>query len=405
MRTLTKKWRRWGWVVFAAAVLAVFFAIRQRPPVVQVLTVEQKDLLRTIVVSGRILSPAEVNIGAQIPGTIVAMFAREGQHVKAGDLLVQLNDSAAKAQEAQALAKLAEAQAGRLSVSSLEVPAAAQELARAQTQLESEKRSAERALTLGAKQALPSSEVELAQTNLELAQSRVLAAQLELSAVSKGGSAAQRATAALALARAQVALTRVDLDSTQIRSPSDGIILQRSAEPGDVVTAGASLFVLSTSGAARALIEPDERSLADLALGQTARVSTEAFPERIFDAKLSYIAPSVNPRRGTIEVHLDIPEPPAYLRPDMTVSVEIVIGEERQVVVVPRYAVHDRAQAPWVFVVQGAHLERRPVQLGVADDTAVQVERGLEPGEVIVGEPALALQAGQRIRTNERALW
>lgn len=362
-------------------------------------------MVRTIVVSGRILSPAEVRIGAQVPGTVVAMFAHEGQPVKAGELLVQLNDSAAKAQEKQALARLAEANAVRRSVSSLEVPAATQQLAQAQTRLESEQRTAERASTLGARQALTPSEVELAQTNLKLARSQVLAAELELAAVSKGGSAAQRAVAALALAQAQVALTRVDLESTQIRAPADGVILKRSMEPGDVVVAGAELMLLSTSGAARAVIEPDERSLADLALGQTARVSTEAFPERDFEATVAFIAPSVNPRRGTIEVRLDIPHPPDYLRPDMTASVEIVIGEERQVVMVPRYVVHDRARSPWVFVVRGSHIERRTVKLGATDDTHVQIESGLEPGELIISEPALSLEAGQRVRTSEGALW
>lgn len=405
MRTVGNKRRKWGWFVALGLVFAVIVIARLRPPLVQTLQIERKDMTRTVVVSGRIMSPAEIKVGAQISGTVAGVFAREGDRVKAGDLLVQLDDSAAKAQEKQALARLAEAQAGRLSVSSRDVPAATRQLERAKTLLEAEERAAERALQLGAQQAIPPTEVEQAQTNLELARNQVRAAQLELDAVSKGGSAAQRATASLSLAKANVDSIRVDLELTKIRAPSDGVILERKAEAGDLVTAGTSLFVISATGASRAVIEPDERSLADLKLGQTARVSTEAFPNQSFDAQVSYIAPAVNPKRGTIEVRLDIPNPPDYLRPDMTVSVEVVIGEQRQVVVVPRHVVKDRAQSPHVLVIRDSQVERRPIQLGPSDDTHVKVESGLEPGEVIVLESKKELDGGQRVRTDERAFW
>src|SRR5690606_11363374 len=113
----------------------------------------------------------------------------------------------------------------------------------------------------------------------------------------------------------QLSRAKVDLSQTRVLAPSDGVILRRLAEPGDVVNAGASLFVLSTEGVTRAVIEPDERSLAQLAIGQTARVSTEAFPSESFEATLSYIAPAVDPHRGTIEVRLDIAQPPRYVLP------------------------------------------------------------------------------------------
>ena len=77
------------------------------------------------------------------------------------------------------------------------------------------------------------------------------------------------------------------------------------------------------------VLEPDERNLALLRKGQRAVVSAEAYPSQSFDATLGYIAPAVNGERGTIEIRLDVPEPPSYLRPNMTVSVELQIETRR----------------------------------------------------------------------------
>jgi multidrug efflux pump subunit AcrA (membrane-fusion protein) len=102
------------------------------------------------------------------------------------------------------------------------------------------------------------------------------------------------------------------------------------------------------------VIEPDERNLALLALGQSATASSEAFPDDRFAATVSYIAPAVDPRRGTIEVRLAVPTPPEYLRPDMTVSVEITVAERAHTTILPADAVRGLAEGkPWILVVEG----------------------------------------------------
>ncbi len=363
--------------------------------------VARKDIQRTVVASGRILSPSEVNVGSLLSGTVADVLVREGQRVRAGELLVQLDDGVVKAQARQAEARLSDARSGQRNVASVDVPAAAEQLQQARTRLIQLQRDAERTKELVAKQTLPPAEAEAAETQLRLAQSQVTAAELQLAAVSRGGSGAQRAAAAIALAAAQLERARVDLEQTRIRALTDATILERLVEPGDAVSPGTPLLVLSAVGSTRVTIEPDERCLADLALGQTARVSAEAFPSLSFGATVAYLAPSVNPRRGTIEVRLDVPNPPAYLRPDMTVSVEILVGQEHQVLVVPAAAIHDRLQSPWVYVVEGARLERRGIQLGAADSTVVQVIQGLEADEVVVAEGGIPLREGQRVRPAE----
>jgi HlyD family secretion protein len=97
---------------------------------------------------------------------------------------------------------------------------------------------------------------------------------------------------------------------------------------------------------------PDERNLADLRLGQRAVASAEAFPDRPFPAEVSYIAPTIDALRGTVEVKLRVPTPPPYLRPSMTVSVEVEVARRANVLTLPPDAVRDAATpAPWVMVV------------------------------------------------------
>jgi HlyD family secretion protein len=390
------------WIIAVVAlVVATFAFVKWRGPAVAVHVVERKDMQRTVVANGRIMAGAEVKIAALATGTVMAIPFEAGTRVKAGDILLQFDQAAALAQQEQALARLAEAKAGRRGVSALDVPAAMEQLNQARERLALEQRDADRATALAANQAIAQSEVEAAQTKLRLAQSQVMAAELQLASVSAGGSSAQRASANTALAEAQLSRARVDLAQTSVRAPTDGVILQRLAEPGDVVSAGAGLFVLSTGAVTRVVIEPDERSLAQIALGQKARVSTEAFPNENFEASLSYIAPAVDPKRGTIEVRLDVKDPPAYVRPDMTVSVEILVGQEKQAIVVPAFVIKDRLQGPWVYVVKDGRVQRRHVQLGAVDAVDTQVTSGLDAGEVVVADANASLTPGQRVRVEK----
>ena len=120
-------------------------------------------------------------------------------------------------------------------------------------------------------------------------------------------------------------------------------------------------------------------------------VSAEAYPSQSFDATLGYIAPAVNGERGTIEIRLDVPEPPSYLRPNMTVSVELQIETRRDALSLPLAAVQQISSAhPWVGVLD-AHgkVERREVRIGLRGDELVDIASGLTAGERVVYEPAL----------------
>ena len=171
----------------------------------------------------------------------------------------------------------------------------------------------------------------------------------------------------------------------------DGVITSRSVEIGEAVRPGTELLVLTASGRTRVLLEPDERNLALLEKGQHAVVSAEAYPSQTFDATLSYIAPAVNSDRGTIEVRLDVPKPPTYLRPNMTVSVELQIQTRRSALALPLTTVQDLGSTrPWVGVLDDrGKVSRRAVQLGLRGDELVEITSGLSQGERVVYEPTV----------------
>jgi HlyD family secretion protein len=99
-----------------------------------------------------------------------------------------------------------------------------------------------------------------------------------------------------------------------------------------------------------------------------------------------------------VEVKLDVDFPPAFLRPDMTVSVNVETGRDPQAMVLPAGAIRDPGPAPWVLVVRDGKAVRQPVTLGMRGDGTVQVLSGLAPGEAVV-TPASPVGPGHRVRT------
>ena len=149
----------------------------------------------------------------------------------------------------------------------------------------------------------------------------------------------------------------------------------------------------------------DEKNLAKLALGQRALGSADAYPAQRFDAELAYINPAVDASRGSVEVKLRVLEPPAYLRQDMTVSVDILTAERQHTLVMPIGALRDASSAaPWVLVVRERRLLRQPVTLGLLGDDRVEVLDGVVAGEPVILASLLNVSAGQRVRVRLLAL-
>ena len=185
-----------------------------------------------------------------------------------------------------------------------------------------------------------------------------------------------------------------------LKAPVAGVVVSRSVEPGQVVQAGKVLLLLAPGGASELVAQIDERNLGLLQTGQPALASADAYAEQRFEARVSEISPGVDAQRGSVEVKLSVPQPPAYLRQDMTVSVEIEVARRPQALSLPMEAVlqADSTQ-PWVWVLDADdRLQRRELRLGLRAGGLVEVLQGLRAGERVLLAPEQGWKAGQGLR-------
>ncbi len=372
------------------------------PPEVEIVTAQRGQVVETLAIIGRVAPPASVRFAAREPTEIMQTPVDEGDVVDAGALLLHMDDAEAVAMVAQAEASLEQAKARTREVRTVTSKTAAATLSEARAELAEAQRNAKRDEALFKKGALNAADVDRSKTALSVARSRKRAAELAAAATSSNGAQWQAAVAAETFAEAGLLLANARLERLSVQAPAKGVVTERGVEVGDVVQPGAALLTLVLDGPKELVIEPDEKNLALLEIGQRALASAEAFPDQTFDATLDYIAPAVDPTRGTIEVRFAVPNPPAALRPDMTVSVDIVVGQSDDALTLPVSAVMDLAQAdPWVFVVTGETLERRNVLIGRRGGERVEITGGITADDPVVLQPGAALEPGTRVRVAE----
>jgi HlyD family secretion protein len=397
------RYRRWLWrSLLALGILgALVFALRNivlgKP--VEAFEAVRGDLVQTVVASGRIITPQRVSIGAVITERVARIPVDEGQSVHRGDVLIQLDDRDERAALAQAQASVAQADAKLRQLSEVALPAAEQVLLQAQANALQARQAYDRTQSLRTQGFVGQSQLDDAKRNLDVADSQLRAARLQVQTNGPSGSDFAMAQTALEQARANLRAAQAKLDQTVIHAPVDGVLIARSVEPGNVVQAGKELMALAPAGETQVDVQIDERQLAKLVIGQKALGSADAFPGERFAAELFYINPGIDPLRGTVEVKLRVPNPPAYLRQDMTVSVDIEIARKGDVVIVPAETVRDvNGQRPWVLAIRSHRTVAQPVKLGLRGDSRIEILEGVEAGDDLVPAINAVVTAGQRVR-------
>jgi HlyD family secretion protein len=361
------------------------------------------ELVQSVVASGRVISPQRVTIALQGTGRVLRVAVAQGQTVIAGQLLIELDNSDSRAALAQASAAVGQAQAKLQQLGELGQPQSLQALAQAQAVALQARRTLDRNRDLLAKGFVSQATQDDAQRALEVAVSQVESAQALVKTNTTGGSDVALATAALRQAWAGQQLAHARLAQGQVLAPSSGVLIARNVEVGDIVQPGKALMVLAASGYTQILIQIDEKNLSKIKLEQKAFASADAFPKERFDAVVAYINPGVDATRGSVEVKLNVTNPPAYLRQDMTVSADIETARRNATVVIPTSTLEDATtDKPWVLVVRGNHNIKRAIKqfvvLGLRGDTKVEVLDGIKEGEGVVPKSKIGVRADQRVR-------
>ncbi|HEY3359664.1 MAG TPA: efflux RND transporter periplasmic adaptor subunit [Polyangia bacterium] len=390
------RWLTLGVIVLGGGYGAVRALVGPRLPAIRV---ARQALTQRVVASGRVLPPARVSLGSVTLGTVARVFVEEGQRVKAGDPVVELEDAEARAQVAQAEAGVDQAAARLDQVRDVGQVVSDQAVRQAEVNLKLAEQSHRRAQTLRQRDAISAADHDETARALEVARSQAASARAQQRGTARGGGDRRATAATLAQTRATLELARARLRQLRITASVDGIVLSRAVEPGDVVQPGRPLVVLAKDGDTQLVVEPDEKNLAALAVGQRARAVADAFPDRPFDAVVLSLAPAVDPLRGTVAVKLRVPQPPPFLRPDMTVSVDVEVGRREGVLVVPAEALRDTSSdRPWVVRIRDGRTERRPVTLGGRGEGSIEITAGLAAGDLIASPAASLVASGGRVR-------
>ena len=360
------------------------------------------ELTQTLVASGRILTPQRISIAAETIGRVVGIPVIEGQAVNQGQLLIQLNDADERANVANAHAAILQAKAKLRQLREVILPSANQSLSQANSNVEQLRRQLARTTELKQKGFISPAQLDIAKRDFDVANSQVNAARLQVQTNQASGSDLALASAAIAQANANLKLANVKLKEDTILAPTDGTLISRSVEAGDIVQAGKELMVLATNGPTQIAVLLDEKNIAKIALNQRALASADAFAGQRFNAVVSYINPGIDATRGSVEIKLLVNKPPSYIRQDMTVSVDIITAHRTNALLIPTATLHDASSnAPWVMVVRNKHAERQSVKLGLRGDNQVEVLEGLKTGEALIMANVGTIKANQRVRINK----
>ena len=354
-------------------------------------------LVRSLQFSARVATLSRVDVGSTLTGRVLQVAVAAGAMVKSGDLLVRLESeelratlAQARAGETQAAARLAGLRSTGRSAAQAGVAQAASVLVAAQADLQ-------RTHELMAQGFISQARLDEARRALAVAQAQLDGAAAQRAAVAEPGTDVAQAQAQLALATSARAAAAARLDQAVLHAPADARVLARAVEPGQIVQPGRALFTLALAGPLQLVAQVDERYLEQLQVGQVASVLADAYPTQRFTARVLSIAPLVDAQRGAIEVKFSVAQPPAFLREDMTLSVEVETARREQALVVPADALRgDTSAGQIVWLVRDGRVQARAVRLGLRTLAAAEIVDGLSAGDVVLLGPAP--QPGKRVR-------
>lgn len=360
--------------------------------------VEQGEMRQSVVASGRVRTPQRIELAAQVTGRVNTVTVAEGARIAAGQVLLRLDDVELRAARDQAQASLAQSEVRLYQLSELSRPLAEQGRRQADANWQQAKKQFARTRELVERGFYSPAQLDEAGRALAVAESQLRSGEVQLASNQPNGAETRATRSAVEQARAALALAEARLSYASLSAPVAGIVLNRHVEPGDTVQPGKILLLIAPLGETELTTQIDEKNIGLLALGQSAAVSADAYPQARFSARVSSIAPAVDALRGSIEVRLHVPDAPAYLKHEMTVSIDIETGRKPSATQIPADSLRDAASAkPWVMVARDGKTQRQPVSVGLRGSGRIEILDGLTPGDIVL--PAgTALPEGRRVR-------
>lgn len=399
-------------IVIAAAALLLFTGwMRLRNTVVPVRAerVTREEIASVISTNGKVEPVRNFEAHAPAPATVKKILVSEGDHVKPGQLLLQLDDVDARAQAAKALAQLraaeADLHAARSGGTNEEVLTTRADLEKAQAELEDARRNLDAVQKLQQNGAAAPAEVDAARSRVTKAEADVQLLQSRL----KGRFSTPELTkvqANAAQARAAYEAAQDLLKDLNIRAPFPGTVYQLPVRPSSYVNGGELLVQVANLEEVQVRAFVDEPEIGRIGIGQTVEIHWDAIPGRTWEGTLTRVPASVTTvgTRTVGETTTRIDNSDRKLLPNVNVTVNIITARHSDALTVSREAVHDLNGKHYVYEIVDHKVQMQEVQIGISSLTRVEIARGVsENDQIALGAVnATPLRSGMEVKVIER---
>lgn len=417
MRSLaasSQRRRRWLMAVGGIVVVLVLAAIALPPnvPVTQLATSAVRD---EAVGTGFVRAKVTIGIGAKVNGLVLKTYVDQGDSVKKGQIMAELQNEDVQSQIGQAVS-LAQAQQAalnstqaNLSANRARLQASISAVAKSQAGLQLSEINYQRAKSLyesgvWAKDAFDTSETAYLQAKEDLRNAQALQSSAEdqvRASAADVAAAEKNATGS----EAGVRLQRANLQYTVVISPVDGFVVTRDLEEGATVVPGLSIFtVAAQSSPIWVSANIDEREVDGLRAGQRASITLRSAPNRKLPGVVARIEKEADPVTEEVLVDVAFTQQPSDLKLNETAEVYIIKSEKAAAKVLPRTAIISSREKPMVWVVANGRLQSRTVSLGVRDKRGlVEIANGIADSDKVLIQPSavdIPLTPGKRVRTS-----
>jgi HlyD family secretion protein len=358
---------------------------------VQVAPAKTGDV-RQVVTSEAVVFPLQQAIvTAKISSTIKSFEVQRGAHVHKGQLLAVLENADLSAAAVQSKGEFEQAEAGYVTSTAATLPQQLQkaelDAASAKTALDAAQKMYDRRKDLFQQGALPRRDLDSAEVALSQAHSQSEQAQKQLEDLRRVGKdqALKSASGQLSAAKGKMLGAEAMYSYSQIRSPIDGVITDRPQFPGELATANQPLLTVMNTSHLIAKAHVSQSQAASLKTGNAATIQIAGLDDPI-PATLTLVSPALDPGSTTVEVWVETSQPPAALKPGMTVQVSITAATAKNAILVPKTAVFQSPEAGSYVLLAGkdniAH--QKTVQLGLQSATETQITSGVSAGDSII---------------------
>ncbi len=331
---------------------------------------------------------AQLDLAFRAAGAVTSLHLVEGRPLEPGDavpagtVLAQLRATEYEARVHSAEAQLADAQAARASAE-----AQVREAQAAATQAAADLK---RAQALYKDEAVTRAELDSVRARADSAQARLSAAQTNVESFD----ARIRAAAA---AREE---SRVPLADTTLTAPFPAVVVARRVERGSSVAAGTLAYTLADLRQVKVSFGVPDVALRRFPVGSTIRVNVDALPGERYAGRIIGVAPAADPATRLFRVQALVANPAGHLKGGMVASVVVDTPEQRPMLAVPLRAIRrlGEGESFAVLTADGGALQSRAVTLGPTQGELIGISSGLEPGELVVEDAGMRLNAGDRVR-------